>query len=201
MEMETPDEIREALGVGRPVMLVGMHFGAIELPVVFVSHLAGQPFTAPMETIADASLQRWFVSTRSRVGVHIVPIASARRALLDAARRGEPVGMVADRDITGGGIEIPFFGHPARFPVGAALLAIEAELPLYVGTARRVRHLRYRGRLLRVPSPGPGTRRERVTELTTGMVRAFESLIADAPEQWWGAFHPIWPDLAAGDAA
>jgi hypothetical protein len=43
-----------------------------------------------------------------------------------------------------------------------------------------------------------GTRRERVTALTAAMARAFESMIADAPEQWWGAFHPIWPDLVPG---
>jgi hypothetical protein len=22
-----------------------------------------------------------------------------------------------------------------------------------------------------------------------------ELIIADAPEQWWGAFHPMWPDI------
>jgi hypothetical protein len=24
----------------------------------------------------------------------------------------------------------------------------------------------------------------------------FERLVADAPEQWWAVFFPIWPDLA-----
>jgi len=24
----------------------------------------------------------------------------------------------------------------------------------------------------------------------------FERLVADAPEQWWTVFFPIWPDLA-----
>jgi hypothetical protein len=35
-----------------------------------------------------------------------------------------------------------------------------------------------------------------MTALTASIAAAFESLLADAPEQWWGAFHPIWPDLA-----
>jgi len=34
-----------------------------------------------------------------------------------------------------------------------------------------------------------------MTELTARIAATFETLIADAPEQWWGAFHPIWPDL------
>ena len=32
----------------------------------------------------------------------------------------------------------------------------------------------------------------------TGLAAAFEELIADAPEQWWAVFFPIWPDLEAG---
>ena len=36
----------------------------------------------------------------------------------------------------------------------------------------------------------------------TRLAAAFETLIADAPDQWWAIFFPIWPDLEAGaDAA
>jgi KDO2-lipid IV(A) lauroyltransferase len=198
IDLETPDEVREALASGKPVIIVGMHFGAIELPVVFVSHLVGHRVTAPMETVADPRLQHWFVESRSRVGVNIVPIADARRALLRRLRQGESVGMVADRDITGSGIPVPFFGHRAPMPAGPALLAIETAVPVYAGAARRTKGRRYGGRLVLVPAPGAGSRRERTVALTAAMAEAFESLLADAPEQWWGAFHPIWPDLVVG---
>ncbi len=198
IDVETPDEVREALGSGRPVIIVGMHFGAIELPVVEVSHLVGHRVTAPMETVADPGLQRWFIESRSRVGVNIVPLADARRALLRRLRSGESVGLVADRDITGSGIAVPFFGHPAPMPAGPALLAIETGVPVYAGAARRTKGRRYGGRLILVPAPGAGSRRERMVALTAAIAQAFESLLADAPEQWWGAFHPIWPDLVVG---
>ena len=29
---------------------------------------------------------------------------------------------------------------------------------------------------------------------------AFERIIEDAPDQWWAAFFPIWPDLETGPA-
>jgi len=198
LDIETPEVVREALQGGRPVMVIGMHFGAIELPVVLVSHLVGHRVTAPMETVADPGLQHWFTESRSRVGVHIVPIGDARRALLQAIRRGESVGLVADRDLTGRGIPVPLFGYPAPIPAGPALLAIETGVPVFVGAARRTRGRRYRGRLIRVPTPETGTRRERIAALTAAVAEAFESLVADAPEQWWGAFHPIWPDLVVG---
>jgi hypothetical protein len=48
-----------------------------------------------------------------------------------------------------------------------------------------------------VPVAAEGTRRERIAVTLAAMAVAFESLIADAPEQWSAVFFPIWPDLAA----
>jgi KDO2-lipid IV(A) lauroyltransferase len=154
-----------------------------------------------METVADPEVAAWFRETRSRVGVNIVPIANARRALLDALRRGESVGMVSDRDVGGGGLLVPFFGAPAPIPPGCALLSLETGVPIYAAGCRRVRGGRYIGHVVAVPMPGDGPKRQRLTELTANMAAAFETLLADAPEQWWGAAHPIWPDLAVAPKA
>jgi KDO2-lipid IV(A) lauroyltransferase len=200
VHLDTPDEVREATSGGVPVLVIGLHFGAIELPVVLLSHLVGRRVTAPMEDVADPALQRWFVSSRSRVGVDIVPLANSRRVLVAALRRGESVGLVADRDLSGSGIEVPLFGHLAPIPAGPALLSLETGAPIYVSAARRTGDGTYRVRMIPVTSPEAGTRRERLVALTAAMTLAFESIIADAPEQWWGAFHPIWPDLAVPHA-
>ena len=196
VEVETPVEVRDALMSGRQIVLVGMHFGAIELPVVYLSHLVGHRVTAPMETVADAGLQNWFVTSRSRVGVDIVPLKDARRALMRALKRGESVGLVNDRDLMGNGIPVPLFGHVMPMSPGPALLALEVGAPVYAGSCRRLGTGRYSGKLIEVPVPAEGTRRERMAALTANIAAAFETILADAPEQWWGAFHPIWPDLA-----
>jgi lauroyl/myristoyl acyltransferase len=201
MALETPDAVREAFQSGRQVIVAGMHYGAIELPVVFISASVGHRVMAPMETLADPAVAAWFMETRSRVGVQIVPIANARRALLDALRRGESVGMVNDRDLVGGGLLVPFFGHLAPIPPGCALLSLETGVPVFAAACRRVRGGRYVGHVVEVRQPGAGPRRQRLTELTANIAAAFEELLADAPEQWWGAAHPIWPDLVLGTAA
>ena len=36
-----------------------------------------------------------------------------------------------------------------------------------------------------------------MTTTMTRLAAAFEDLIADAPDQWWAVFFPIWPDLEA----
>lgn len=200
IDVATPDEVREIVEARQPVIVVGMHFGALELPAIEVVHLVGHPVTTPMELVSNPALREWFLRSRARTGVDIIPIANARRKLLDAVAEGRSVGFVADRDLTGGGVMVPFFGHPAPIPPGPALVAIETGLPVYVGSALRAEGGRYRGSLIRVPTPEEGRLRERVVAMTATIAAAFETLIGDAPEQWWGAFHPYWPDLEISSA-
>ncbi len=193
LEVENPDLVADAF-VGDPVVFVGLHFGAIELPALYLAERVGGA-VAPMETIDDAGLQDWFVQTRGAAGVRIVGLREARRALLEALRDGTSVGLVGDRDLTGGGTLTTLFGAPARLPLGPAMLGVESGARLYVVGVRRLDAGRYRGRVEPVAVPADGTRRGRVTATTDGLARAFEHIVADAPEQWWAVFFPIWPDL------
>lgn len=194
--IETPDTVATAFEPGRGVLFVGLHFGSLELPGLYLASRVGGA-VAPMETIDDPDLQAWFVRTRGSMGVRIVGLREARRELLGALREGTSVGLVGDRDLTGGGTLTTLFGAPAMLPLGPAMLAVESAAALFVVGVRRGTVGRYRARLIAVPVPPDGSRRERVTALTGHLAQAYESIIADAPEQWWSVFFPIWPDLEA----
>jgi KDO2-lipid IV(A) lauroyltransferase len=201
LQLDTPELIAEAVVPGKAVLFVGLHFGSVELAVVFLAMRVGETVT-PMETIDDPGLQAWFERTRGVSGVRLVGLREARRELTAALQNGIPVGLVGDRDLTGGGIPIPLFGAPADMPMGPAMLAVESGVPVYAMTVRRAadgRH--YRGRIIPIDVPTEGTRRERVTTTMTHLAAAFETLIADAPDQWWAIFFPIWPDLEMEAAA
>ena len=195
LTVETPDVVDDAFRTGDPVIFVGLHFGDLELPSRFLAARVGQA-VAPMETIGDPALQAYFERTRGANGVRIVGLREARRELLGAIRQGVSVGLVGDRDLTGGGAPVTLFGAPATLPLGPALLSIESGAPMYVvGVRRSEASGRYRGRLESIPAPPDGPRRERVMAATASVAEAFERVIADAPEQWWAVFFPIWPDL------
>ena len=98
----------------------------------------------------------------------------------------------------GNGLMVPFFGHPTPIPAGPALLAIEAGVPVYAGSARRASGGRYRGRLILVPTPTGGSRRERIAALTAAIAVAFESILADCARAVVGR---LPPDLAGPRAA
>jgi phosphatidylinositol dimannoside acyltransferase len=198
--VETPGLVEEAFAPGRAVLFVGLHFGAIELPGMFLATRAGGA-VVPMETIEDADLQAWFMRTRGAVGLRLVGLREARRELLASLRSGTSVGLVGDRDVTGGGTPIELFGASATLPLGPAMLAVEGGAATYVAGVRRSGIGRYRGRLERVTIPADGTRRERVEATMASIAPAFERIIEDAPDQWWAVFFPIWPDLEAEAAA
>lgn len=193
--VETPEALAAALALGAPAIFVGMHYGSIDLPALLLARQFGRPTVAPVETLADPALQALFTDLRRPMGTRLVPLDRARHELRAAIDRGEIVGIVADRDIAGGGVATPLFGAPAPLPAGPALLALQTGLPVHVAAVRRLADGRWAGRIETLPEPPAGTLRERAQAFLAAEAAAFERLIAVAPEQWWAVFHPIWPDL------
>lgn len=198
--VETPEVVAAAFADERPKVFISGHFGAIELPGLYLARRSGRRIVAPMETVDDPPLQDWFVRTRSAFGVRIVSLRDAKRELGAALAGGESVGLVADRDITGGGMEVSLFGAPARLPIGPALLATEHDAPIYLAAVWRVGRRGYRGRLAEVPVTRDGSRRERIAGTLAAEAVAFEAAIANAPDQWSAVFFPIWTDLDLSSA-
>ncbi|MGH2512925.1 MAG: lysophospholipid acyltransferase family protein, partial [Candidatus Limnocylindrales bacterium] len=110
--LENPAAVDAAFEVDGPMIFIGLHFGSLELPGFYLVERAGRPVTAPMESVDDPAIQAWFVRTRGVVGVRLVGLREARRELAAALERGEIAGLIADRDVTGGGVELAFFGAP-----------------------------------------------------------------------------------------
>jgi KDO2-lipid IV(A) lauroyltransferase len=196
LDIETPDVLDEAfdhLAHGRGVLFLGLHLGALELPALYVVERSPVPVNAPMETIDNPPLQAWLTRVRSHSGIRLVPLERASQVLRTALRRGEFVAVVADRDVLGTGQTATFFGRPARFPVGGALLGLASSAPVYAEAMRRVDGGRYAARIVRLdPVPAGGALRERVAAFLQAQATAYERLIADAPDQWWSALFRIW---------
>jgi lauroyl/myristoyl acyltransferase len=182
------------VGSRRPVF-VGMHLGAVELGMFFLTQRHGLRAVAPMERVGNPALHAYLARSRAASGVRIVGLESARQEIRAALATGEIVGIVGDRDVAGSGVSVDLLGHPARLPVGAALLAVDAGLPIVVGAIRRTGWGEYAARMLVVDVPPSGTHRSRVMETMRRQAAALESLVADAPEQWTAVFFPIWADL------
>jgi lauroyl/myristoyl acyltransferase len=197
---DTPAEVDAAFRTRRALILIGLHFGTVEVPGFIAVHRVGR-IAAPMEALRNERIQAYMVRTRSAIGVRILSLEEAGHELLALLRRNEPVGIIADRDLTGGGLEVQLFGAPTRVPAGPALLAAETGAPVYVAGVHRTGPGRYRGNLRQMPEPVGATRRERSRSMAQEEAVQFERIVAEAPDQWLAVFHPIWPDLEAPSGA
>jgi lauroyl/myristoyl acyltransferase len=195
--VETPEVMAETLDGTRAALFVGMHMGWFELPAVMAANRRHQRTIVPSETLGDPGLQAFMLETRARMGLELVELASAKRLLRQALLDGRVVGLLGDRDITGGGIDTELFGAPAPLAAGPALLAMDTGATPYVFGVWRDPSGVYHVDAEALPFPTEGTRRERVSAYLRAEARAFEQRVARAPEQWLAIFHPIWPDLEA----
>ncbi len=190
--IETPESVDAAFAFAGPMVFATLHFGSLAAMLTVLEDRSQVPITGPMETLDDPELQRVIRRARERPNVRTVDLRDARRELRAALDRGEAVGLVADRDLTGGGLLTPLFGLPAPLPIGPALLALQAGAPLHVAAVRRVRG-GFRGRIVTLAHPSADlSRRARVEALVAAEARAFEEFVARAPDQWTAVFYPIW---------
>ena len=187
-----PELVESVLGRPGPAIVIGLHLGALEMPAQYITVVRGRRAVAPMETLRNAALQAYLERTRGRTGVEIIPARKARPALQRALARGDLVGLIADRAVGGPGVPVQLFGAPARLPAGPGVLAVETGVPAYAAAVTRVGWSAYRASVVPLAAPPEGSRHERARAFTEQMARAFERLVAQAPEQWWSIFQPIW---------
>lgn len=175
-------------------IFVSPHFGSLELAGLYAVSLAGLRLVAPMETVADPALQAYFERARGATGIEIVPIRGASNVLRGALADGAAVALVADRAIGGIGLPVDLLGAPARLPLGPAILALESGAPVYVVGTRRTGWGEWAISVERLDQSPPDSLRVRLRAQLEAQARAFERIIASAPEQWWGCFFPIWKE-------
>ena len=107
--------------------------------------------------------------------------------------------LLADRDLSRGGIQVDFFGEPARMPGGPAVLAATTGAALLPVATWYTPDGGW-GQVIKEPVPVPeGRLKEQVPALTQGWRGEFEIEIAARPAQWH-MLQRLWvADLPPGD--
>ena len=193
--VEVPDWDRfKAVLSGQPGMLISSHLGNFEPFGTFVAAHGLRPL-APVEEIEPRPLYEFLAARRGARHVDLVPFDEAARPLMQRLRAGGLVGIIGDRDLTGDGQRVRMFGHPTTVPAGPAALAVAHRAGVVVGRCLRLGPDRFCAEGTVIEVPATGDRRADTATLVERIAARFEQDIGDAPEQWWGAFQPYWPDL------
>jgi Kdo2-lipid IVA lauroyltransferase/acyltransferase len=106
------------------------------------------------------------------------------RLIMDFVRQGGRLGIVCDLyDRTG--MEVPFFGKPAKSVVIPAMIARRVGARIWLARCRRVgEESRFEIEIKELKVPRTANQAEDVRWITIEMQKQFEAWIRQAPEQW-----------------
>ena len=154
----------------------------------------GLPMVAVAERLRPERLYQLFVREREANGVHVIGLGGAGigKALAATIAEGNVLALLADRDLTGRGVQVTMFGATRRMPAGPAMLALSSGAPIVVlGSYETSTGWRAIVRPLAMPEM-TGDRRADARAITQAIADAFERLIAASPADWH-VFQPGWP--------
>jgi KDO2-lipid IV(A) lauroyltransferase len=184
--------LEEARGNGKGVLAVSCHMGSYEVvSAIWSATLAPVSFFA--EEVEPRALFEWYRDTRARLGISVLTLDHGGiRKVLDALREQEMVITAIDRDVTGTGYLMPFFGRPAPIPLGPAAIALRLGTPLFPVCVYRLPDDTYvaEGAPL-VYAKSTGDNRADQVRATQELLQQIERFIRSHPEQWHVP-HRIW---------
>lgn len=193
--VEGVEHLDNALSAGRGVVVVLPHTGNWDMAGLWLVRHHGT-FSTVVERLAPEELYQRFVDYRASLGFDIIPLTGAGNPiprLLRRLRAGGVVCLLGDRDLTGTGMKLEFFGAAARMPVGPARLAAATGATLLpIGS-----WFTSDGWGFRIHPPVPVSDRTAVQSATQTVADCFAMDIAAHPEDWH-MLEPLWiEDLPA----
>ncbi len=186
------EHLDEARAMGKGVLVVSCHMGSYEV-VAAIWSATLTPVSFFAEVLEPRPLFEWYRDTRARLGISVLPLDLAGlRRVTQALHDNEMVITAIDRDITGTGHMMPFFGKPAPIPMGPAAIALRQGVPIFPVCVYRLADDSYmaEGAPLIIARP-TGDRRADEARVTQEVLRHMEGFIQRHPEQWHVP-HRIW---------
>jgi len=177
----------DVVAEGRGLVIAIPHMGNWDQAGAWINTKGAGSFTTVMERLKPESLYERFVTFREGLGMEVLPASGGVRPfgiLAERLRAGKIVILPADRDVTGSGIEVEFFGEKAKMMAGPAALSVltgAALLPavlwfeedgwgVHVGAE--------------IKPPETGTRSEKIKVMTQDIATFFEEGIRKHPHDW-----------------
>lgn len=184
--LEYVDAVRDA---GQGGIFATGHLGSWDVGAFFTTQRRwGMVVVA--EVVEPRALYERFVRLREEAGIGVIPLVRGGDMLGELERRvrvsGALATLLADRELTGRGPIVEFFGEPCRLPPGPAALARRTGLPVHVGAFLAAGD----GYHAVVHAPIEVAHLD-VVDGTQAVATELEALIGRFPTQWH-VFVPNW---------
>ena len=192
-EIENEELLRQALKRGKGVLLMALHQGNWELISLYAKH-AGITMHAATTNVPEARINERMLKRRENQYMRIIRRgeSGAVRKLLNCLKHQQVLVLANDQDTNVPSNWVPFFGIPAKTPVGLATMALKTGAPILSYVILRQDGGRFKLIFDSVGSFGPNAAGPgEVYSLNKELNRHLEFMIRREPKQWaW--FHRRW---------
>lgn len=185
------EHLDAALETGKGVILVLPHSGNWDLAGAWLAQNYGV-FTTVSERLKPERLYNAFVQFREGLGFEVLPNRGGEvpvmQVLVERLQENGIVCLLGDRDLSGTGVEVDFFGEATTFPAGPAALAKQTGaklLPVHCAFGGSL--LRPGWRLVVLPPVAHGT----IGSMTQEIADCFSQQIRRFPQDWH-VLQPLW---------
>ncbi len=195
------DAIRVLSQKKKGCILITGHYGNIEVLGTTLA-MIGFDMTAVMRPLDSPYINKLLKNRRRFSGLKLLDKKGATIHAPEILQSGGALAFIADQNAGRKGVFVDFFGRKASTYKSIALLAMQFEVPVVVGCARRTgKWFNYEMHVNRVILPEEwGDKDDPLLWITEEYTTALEGLIREAPEQYlW--IHRRWKTRPKGEVA
>lgn len=189
--------VLKALCSGRPVFILGGHFGNWEVSTATFG-MFGFPLGIVARKLDNPYLHKWFFESRQLTGHQMYDKRGGSNEMIELLEAGGNLGLLCDQDAGYRGLFVDFFGRPASTFKSIALMALQYRALIIVGYGLRLpddpdaRWVRYEiGCEEVIDTLEFDHSRDALKTITQRYTTALERAIRRAPEQYFWV-HKRW---------
>ncbi len=192
LEVEGIEYLDQALAQGKGVILFSAHLGPFNYLAQWIA-IKGYPLIIPVEHLKDKRMLDLTVKLRNSKGVQFLPLGGSApmRTIFKALRNNQIVLITADRAVEGESVEKPFFGEPARLPIGPVSLAHRTGAVLVGASGWHTSSTRITGKFVPLTLELNEIERNDTEIVMNALIKKLEEFIKPHAGQWV-VFSPIW---------
>jgi KDO2-lipid IV(A) lauroyltransferase len=181
------------------LILLTAHYGNFEI-LGYVLALLGFPTSSIARPLDNKYISDWLFGVRERLGQKVIIKKGATEEVVQVLDQKGAVGFVADQNAGSKAIFVDFFGRKAATYKSIGLVAMQYEVPIVVGYARRLRdRFHFQVGAQDIIYPDDWKRQDNPLHyITQRYTSAIENFIRKDPSQYWWV-HRRWKTRPKGE--
>ena len=185
------EEALQAYKNGKGGIIVSGHFGNWEMGA---SYLFGRGIQSAViqQRQKNILVNERMKKYRQKWGMEIIYSKGGVKSGEIALKKGKIIALLGDQDAGSRGVFVPFFGRSSSTHIGAAVLALRSNAPLFLGKCTRITTQTFHFTIKPIPLPDQlNLTDEKVRLVTTEIQKYLETEVRKNPEQYFW-MHRRW---------